>query len=104
MNKERFWPAYDVEACDQLDLNYDDYTITVLGVSDVEVIDTIDVQSAILEDDLSLWYESDIKDLLDVHVKRAILPRGLAYVELSRFDNWTGPRITAVVDLKRVSD
>lgn len=104
MNKERIWPAYDVEACDQLDLNFDDYTITVLGLLDVEVIDTIDVQSSILEGDLSLWHESDIKDLLDAHVKRAILPRGLAYVELSRFDDRDRPRIAAVVDLKGVSN
>lgn len=106
MNKERYWPAYDVEACRQLVLSVDDYTITVLAVSSIEVVDQLDMREKLYDDggSVSVFGVSEFMDVVDEHVRRTILPTGLVYVELSRLDDWTGPRISAVVDLKGVSN
>lgn len=106
MNKERFWPEFDAEACAQLNLSLADYTITVVGVSSIEVVDQLDMRDKLYDDDesVSVFGVAEFMDVVDEHVKRTTLPQGLAYVELSRFDDWTGPRVAAVVDLKGVSD
>lgn len=106
MNKERHWPAYDVEACRQLVLSVDDYTITVLAVSSIEVVDQLDMREKLYDEDesVTVFGVAEFMDVVGEHVKRTFLPSGLVYVELSRFDDWTGPRIAAVVDLKGVSN
>lgn len=100
--RERIWPHRDAAACQQLELAPEDFTITVMAVRSIEVIDIFDLARAfeLEEESMGIYGHEQCMEVVRSQARDTKLPNGFAYVELSHMTDTEAPRVAGIVDLR----
>jgi hypothetical protein len=102
--RERIWPHRDAAACQQLELALEDFTITVMAVRSIEVIDMFDLKEAFERESeyMGIYGPEQCVEVVHRQARNTKLPNGFAYVELSHMADREAPRVAGIVDLREV--